>query len=378
MNKKIERRTGIEILRIIAMLMIVALHYVNLGGVSTKGLGFNLYFARFIQAITYSCVDIFVLITGFFWNKNTRPITKAAKLWLQTLFYSVGCLLVVSLINGFSATLSVKRTAYAFFPFTTHHYWFVAVYALLLFAAPVLNVVVEKFDFVAHTFLIGFIGLSFVLPGTVLPARFTFDAADGYGILWFCCLYFIGAYLQKYEPLRKVPKAVCFIVAGVMSFLLFLSGVVIQLLHNRGIIPDWWGLCYGYLSFPVVVSAVFLFEGLKDFDIKNSKLANVTKWVSSRSLGVYLLHSNVIIGSFLYRNIFKTKSFYDSPYMIFHFMFFVFSVFVSGIAVEEVRILLFGKLNDRIAAVIKKKTDALIEKIKAGLVAVQAKSAAGE
>lgn len=373
-----ERKTGIELLRVIAMLMIVALHYVNLGGVSTKGLGFNLYFARFIQAITYSCVDIFVLITGFFWNKNTRPITKAAKLWLQTLFYSVGCLLVVSLLNGFSTTSSIERIAYAFFPFTTHHYWFVAVYALLLFAAPVLNVIVEKFDFVAHTFLIGFIGLSFILPGTVLPARFTFDAADGYGILWFCCLYFIGAYLQKYDPLRKVPKAVCFIVAGVMSCLLFLSGVVIQLLHNRGITPDWWGLCYGYLSFPVVVSAVFLFEGLKDFDIKNSKLANVVKWVSSRSLGVYLLHANGIVGSFLYQKIFKIENFYDSPYMIFHFLFFVVSVFAAGISVEEVRILLFGKLNDRIAAFIKQKSDVLIEKIKVRLGDAKVKLAAGE
>lgn len=373
-----KRKTGIELLRIIAMLMILSLHYANLGGAAVKSTGFNLYFARFIEALSYSCVDIFVLITGFFWNKNTRPVQKTVKLWLQTVFYSAGCWLVLLPIRGFSSMFLLKKIAYAFFPFTTHHYWFIVTYVLLLFAAPFLNMLIEKFDFTAHTFLIVFIALFFVVPGTVLPARFTADSTGGYGILWFACLYIIGAYLQKYDLLKKIPKPMCFLMAFVMSSLLFLSGVILEIIHKKGLIPDWWGLCYGYLSLPVVASAVFLFQGLKDFEVKKQKLSGVVKWLSANSLGVYLLHVNGSVGGVLYTEIFKNEKYFNSPYMVLHFILFVVSVFAAGIVTEAVRVRMFGKINDRLSSAAERKVTSLYEKIRAKLLSLQKKDAVGE
>jgi surface polysaccharide O-acyltransferase-like enzyme len=62
------RNFGLELLRIISMLMIVTLHYLGHGNVleTVDIFSFNYYIAWFIQSLSYVSVNIFVLISGYF------------------------------------------------------------------------------------------------------------------------------------------------------------------------------------------------------------------------------------------------------------------------------------------------------------------------
>ncbi len=98
------------------MLMILALHFVNIGKVVTDGVGINREIGRAIYCFCFPCVDLFVLITGFFWNKNSHAVAKSCKIWLQTLFYSVGTMAVILPVFGTENIFSKKKLILALMP----------------------------------------------------------------------------------------------------------------------------------------------------------------------------------------------------------------------------------------------------------------------
>lgn len=63
-----KRDHGLDLLRIISMLMVVTLHFYNHGGVLntlTQGTA-NWYFGRLIYALSNVSVNCFVLLSGYF------------------------------------------------------------------------------------------------------------------------------------------------------------------------------------------------------------------------------------------------------------------------------------------------------------------------
>ena len=86
------RQSNIEILRIVAMLGIVAYHFVVHSGLNLSGveLGINIYWLKFIRVFGKVGIDVLVLISGFFLVQTDRIRTgKLLKLWMQVFFYSI-------------------------------------------------------------------------------------------------------------------------------------------------------------------------------------------------------------------------------------------------------------------------------------------------
>ena len=88
-EKNIERKSNFELLRIIAMFMIIFHHisvHSNFNNLTTT----NLLYLKFIQIGGKIGVNIFVLISGYFLINTERiKINKIFKLWGQMLFYSL-------------------------------------------------------------------------------------------------------------------------------------------------------------------------------------------------------------------------------------------------------------------------------------------------
>lgn len=87
------RQSNMELLRIVAMCMIIMFHFSDHNALQIKGTmdlcldWLVLAFAR-IGGAFGNCV--FVMLTGFFmWNKGLR-LRNLFRLWQQVLFYSVG------------------------------------------------------------------------------------------------------------------------------------------------------------------------------------------------------------------------------------------------------------------------------------------------
>ena len=88
----VKRNSSIDLLRIIAMLMIVCLHCVGHGGVTIDGYGSKAYFwGWMISSFTSVGVNCYVLITGYFLISSSQiSVIKVLKIWGSVFAYSIG------------------------------------------------------------------------------------------------------------------------------------------------------------------------------------------------------------------------------------------------------------------------------------------------
>ncbi len=95
MAEKKDRQLNYELLRILAMLMIVCLHYLSKGGFlgvpAREQISVSGYAAWLIEAFCLVAVNVYVLISGYFGGvSETKDVLKRPlKIWKQVIFYSV-------------------------------------------------------------------------------------------------------------------------------------------------------------------------------------------------------------------------------------------------------------------------------------------------
>lgn len=97
------RQSNIELLRIVAMLMIIAHHFVVHGGFefSTDTITANRLWVQFIQMGGKIGVNIFVLISGYFLiSTPTVKLEKVLKLWIQIFTYSFLIFIIFVICGG--------------------------------------------------------------------------------------------------------------------------------------------------------------------------------------------------------------------------------------------------------------------------------------
>ena len=95
--KKKERQSGIELLRIIAMLQIIYLHVCDHGGMynaSASAGDLDGFLVAFVWSFCRAPVDVFIMITGYFMITAKFDIKKTVKRAGTTygamIFYSIG------------------------------------------------------------------------------------------------------------------------------------------------------------------------------------------------------------------------------------------------------------------------------------------------
>ena len=94
MEIKKERRSNIELLRLLAMVGVIVVHYNGMTGIeqnslwSTDAPRFNALFLIILETVCICSVNVFVVISGFFQCKsNNRVLGKPLNLLLQLVLY---------------------------------------------------------------------------------------------------------------------------------------------------------------------------------------------------------------------------------------------------------------------------------------------------
>ena len=85
MAERRERNSGIELLRILAAMGVIILHYNNaeIGGGLKYSSGWNLLMLQLLQNTAICAVNVFVLISGYFLSRSgRRDCTKPLELIL--------------------------------------------------------------------------------------------------------------------------------------------------------------------------------------------------------------------------------------------------------------------------------------------------------
>jgi len=119
------RQANFELLRIIAMVMVIILHYLVKGNVAVSmaedGSAVNL-FAWFLESACIVAVNVYVLISGYFLVKAEWKLSRLVKLMLQILCYSIGVPVICLLLGvGNVEQWSIYDWATVLFPLQMEH-----------------------------------------------------------------------------------------------------------------------------------------------------------------------------------------------------------------------------------------------------------------
>ena len=190
-----ERQSNMELLRLVAMMMILVMHmdYGAFGlptAESVENAPMTTFGRIFVEHLCLVAVNVYVLISGWF---GIRPKMKSfVRLMLQVAMYSI-------IITG--TFLLLGKTTFKIGYVTDmliigKQYWFVVSYLLLYLVSPILNTFVEhstKREF--QWMLLVFFGFQFVYSWIFGLEEF----AGGYSALSFMGLYLLARYVKIYE-----------------------------------------------------------------------------------------------------------------------------------------------------------------------------------
>ena len=131
------RNSNLELLRIIAMLMIISYHAVVHGGFDSKieKLWSKIWFEEF-SLWGKAGVNMFCLLMGYFGCSRTFSLKRLLKVELKTVLYSCLGFLIAIIVQ---IPLAVTEILKSVFPVIFDHYWFITAWVAVYCISPVLN-----------------------------------------------------------------------------------------------------------------------------------------------------------------------------------------------------------------------------------------------
>lgn len=193
-----ERNYGIDLLRIVSMMMVVLLHVLGQGGIldGSDPLTVKSETAWLLEIGAYSAVNIYAMISGYVGYGRKYKYSGLVYLYFQVLFYTVPTTIIFYIYRPELVNLKGKREL--LFPFAYNTYWYFTAYFCLAFFIPFLNMMLERLDRAELKRLLFFLCLIF----SILPTLFYEDfprTSSGYSFLWLAVLYLVGGYIKKYN-----------------------------------------------------------------------------------------------------------------------------------------------------------------------------------
>lgn len=193
------RESNFELLRILAIVMVVIFHYVWNTDYHGSGTGRLVVDAFYLFGELG--VNCFALLSGYFLSGAEHPFhaKKAVLLWFQVLFYSVVSAAVCYALKPEPVTLfSLCRI---FLPIIFKNWWYITAYFLLYFITPYLNIVLRNLNRQEHQKLLAFLLTVFSIIPTVFGTLN--NGAEKFlyynRFLWLVVLYFAAAYIRSYD-----------------------------------------------------------------------------------------------------------------------------------------------------------------------------------
>ncbi|MCH5249257.1 MAG: acyltransferase [Lachnospiraceae bacterium] len=293
-----KRQTNFELLRIVAMLMIITLHYIVKGFVVTNDADRTLMFyaMRLIEAFCIVAVNCYVLISGYFLVESEWKAGRIISLLTQVLFYSL--LIPVAMICiGMLSWSDLGNYDWIGFilPIETEHYWFATAYVIMYIFAPVLAAGAKSMDKKTLQKVILVLLLFLSVGKSVFPIYLETDKY-GYNYGWFLVLFLVAAYLRLYCPewLKNRGNAISIYVSSSLG--IFALSLIANLLGKRiDAFSYYWEMPYTYNHILCLIGSIGLFCAFKNTKIREGKAAGIIRRLAPYTFGVYLLHEHILV-----------------------------------------------------------------------------------
>lgn len=339
-----KRNPNFEILRIVAMLMVITLHYISKGGLldlEATSMGEGKLGFWILEAFCIFCVNVFVLITGYHMTECKFSPARIASFCCQVIFYSV-VIAIIAVITGLqdlTGILNLFNLLFYCLPVTMGHYWYATAYTILLIFAPILAKAIKNLEEKELRYIILFM----LIPCCFVPSIWPFDITlndHGYTFVWFICLFTIAGYIKRYGIAFLDKKITSFIAFLASVFMIVFSRACFCIFYDvtaiGQVLP---GKCLNYNYVFVLTGSISLFYFFKNLNFKDNGLVRFLCRIAPYSFGVYLIHEHYCLRH-IWPVYFKVSDTYG-PLRIVHWLATIILIFTAGIIIDYIRHLIF-------------------------------------
>lgn len=350
-----ERNAGIDLLRMIAMVLVVALHVLAQGGVMNVAMetsNFHYYSLKAIQAIGSCAVPIYAIISGYVGvGKKWKP-SNLINLVFTALFYTIGFSIVFYLLKP--NEIGVGGMFKAMIP----DYWYLMCYFGLFLFMPLLNNVLVNMSKkgLFYVLLALFLFFSCTSPIFMVMGRDPFRLVEGSSVIWLMFLYLIGGYLKLYrneENNKKIRKLLLFIICIVITVC---SKVITNLMGYDEI-----NLLFHYTSPTIILASIAIVLIFADFKIACNSKKTIT-FLSTFSFSVYLIHMQELVTFYCIEDKFLWVLDYNAIFSFLMVIGCAIAIFICCTVIDLLRFYVFKLLHIKELAIWMEKIGAKFAK----------------
>lgn len=330
-----KRESNIELLRIIAMLIIVMHHLVLHGQLLSQGVNFNndLIIGGLLEPGGKIGFDIFIFISVYFSMGRTKfNSVKFLNLCIQVVFFNFIMILPAHFLG---VKISLREVVGCVFPIFGNSHGFATAYLLFMILIPYLNISIKKLNKKNIQFGV-LILFSMQVWSRILEKIINFERTVDVTneLIVFILIYLIAYYLKNYMELNLNRKVyICVFVCAwainsIINILAVKTGnnlfISMLTLLNDEVSP---------INIIAAISAFYFFKGIR---LKHNKIINI---VAGRTFGILLFHDHNYIRNVIWSKVFKITMFYNAPLimLVFYIIVVVILIFIIGIILDWIR-----------------------------------------
>ena len=297
-----DRNSSIEILRILAMVMIVVGHFGVQSLIATAGDPCNRAVVGFIGSGGRLAVNIFLLIgTWFMVDAPFRP-ERIIKIYLQVALYTIP-LTILMIVLGMAG--DARNIIQGLLPFFGRPLWFATAYISLIALTPFLNQVF-RLDNVNLGRLVGVLLFCFSAVSTI-PS---FTAAEYPAELaWFLLVYIFMGWAKRTMFFDRLPSKWWSFALG--------FGILFALSAARKVPGVDWAASYWLDHLPTLpnfIVAVLIFNFFRSVNLGSVRIVN---WMSSSVFAVYIVHQTPAFRECLWNVLWRAETLASAPRVFF-------------------------------------------------------------
>ena len=309
------RQYGIDVLKILAMFLVVVNHILFWGGfgLDSPEVGIKAFGLKMVDAVALCAVNVFVLASGWIMSVRKWNWRRIMVLWLTVVWYSLIIAAIAKWLLGYP--VGTRTWLYSVMPVGCNQYWFFTIYVGLFFAMPFLNRLISALTERECYMLAGggFVALA-LYPWVQRHDLFIIN--EGYSLIWFMYLYCVAGIARAHLWDRRLPKWIGFIIVVCA----IAGNAVIPAVHQN--ISECLGLkalpgvFTAYTSPMIIAESIGLLLIFARTEIKTSWVRTSLRWIAPSVFSVYIIHSNKVFRSLTHWNEFWRDHLHGNGFIV--------------------------------------------------------------
>ncbi|RYQ16777.1 acyltransferase family protein [Bifidobacterium pseudolongum] len=343
------RNSSIELLRIVAMLMIIGHHYVvHCGGFNNPYPPFGPKLLAYLLIFSLGKIGVFLFfgISAWFLCMETDYSVKKSlkRVWMlerEVLFYSI--ILTVTMKLWKPDLIAPDRYLNAMFPIGTSLWWYVTGYALFLLIYPFFTLGLRTMGRNMHAALCL---IFFILWGVIAGlSRNVIYGTEAEGILDFVFLYTLITFYRWYLNDCTFKRAWLSIITGfaILAGSITAMQIAGTMRHNDELRLHSLYLASSSIKLPVMMAGFGILILVTKLDFHS----NIINQIAKTTFGIYLITDFYAVRNVIWNNRFSLLNTYDKTFAIARSIAYILAVFIVAMLVDLARQGLFAITVDR-------------------------------